>query len=563
MDLRKCAIEGKYKSFFYCKENEVINERNSVLLGFKDQLAVLSNAMSESSTNVELNTKKTLKVEVNSQTGEKFINLNGKKLKMVPESELPPQLRQNAHLMKVTSVKGLVAKKPVNIKIIGSMSSLLHSASLINKKRSGDIDKNIFNPNVNRPDITQLSQKTVINENKVPIVKNSSNSKVSSVKASTQFLGCINQIQDDAKCTITKFELNNPHDGGVKGVTNMKALDLTTLNKQNADKSVQTEFNLVNECVQTEETFPPNENHDDHSWLDLDLKDLLNIDLLVNDDLPKIASKGINTEQERKKEMFFNDLKTALLPDPKGNMPIHVAVLSNDVNFVKRCCNILRALQQSVDLFNHGNLSALQLAIFNDSNPEIVKLLLTNGASLEVTDTEGNNILHLAAEFRRKEMLDIILKTAEERGFSLDHYNAEGLTPLMICCINQFQECANLLLHYDADVNVRDRKSGRTALFHAAENHNYEIVQLLLSYRADTKLKNFFGTSPHDAMYEIDEIPEPIKLMILGRAIKRKVAEEPKIIKIRKPVLKKQLKTYARYKKINVFQLKASSDLGR
>lgn len=86
-----------------------------------------------------------------------------------------------------------------------------------------------------------------------------------------------------------------------------------------------------------------------------------------------------------------------------------------------------------------------------------------------------------------------------------------------------------------------------------------EMVQLLLNYNADTKIKNFFGTSPHDAMYEVDEIPEQIKSAILGKSSKRKNVEEPKILKVRRVEDNmKQLKTYARFKKIDSYEFPAN-----
>lgn len=85
------------------------------------------------------------------------------------------------------------------------------------------------------------------------------------------------------------------------------------------------------------------------------------------------------------------------------------------------------------------------------------------------------------------------------------------------------------------------------------------MVQLLLNYNADTKIKNFFGTSPHDAMYEVDEIPENIKSAILGKSCKRKNMEEPKVLKLRRVEENtKQLKTYARFKKIEGYELPAN-----
>lgn len=79
------------------------------------------------------------------------------------------------------------------------------------------------------------------------------------------------------------------------------------------------------------------------------------------------------------------------------------------------------------------------------------------------------------------------------------------------------------------------------------------MVELLLNHNADTKVKNFFGTSAHDAMYEIDEIPSTIKNLILGRTLKRKNTEDTRgMAKLKKHDENKKmgLKTYARFEKI-------------
>lgn len=85
------------------------------------------------------------------------------------------------------------------------------------------------------------------------------------------------------------------------------------------------------------------------------------------------------------------------------------------------------------------------------------------------------------------------------------------------------------------------------------------LVELLLTYNADTKIKNFFGTSAHDAMYEIDEIPPKIKNIILGRTLKRKNTEDTRgMAKPKRPddMKKMCLKTYARYEKISDMTIK-------
>lgn len=49
------------------------------------------------------------------------------------------------------------------------------------------------------------------------------------------------------------------------------------------------------------------------------------------------------------------------------------------------------------------------------------------------------------------------------------------------------------LIAADADLNVRDAKSGRTALFHAIENDELKIAKQLLTNGGKPNLPNFSG----------------------------------------------------------------------
>lgn len=42
-------------------------------------------------------------------------------------------------------------------------------------------------------------------------------------------------------------------------------------------------------------------------------------------------------------------------------------------------------------------------------------------------------------------------------------------------------------------------------------------MRLLLEYNADTKIKNFVGMSPHDAVFEIENLNQGIVLMMHGK----------------------------------------------
>ncbi|CAG9820518.1 unnamed protein product [Phaedon cochleariae] len=593
MELNECLIEYPYHSeTLYCTDSEVADNKKYFLLGFKDSIPVICNNMLEEKVRTPLSMKnKVLKVEVDPQTGDKFINLNGRKIK-IPESKTPviPKTEQNIHNMSA-------GPQPIKFKIIrGFPLPKSHYTSLMLDKTNVDSATISVNKIMN---LNSLSQKSLIISSEVHSVKSPDSSNMT-IKPYTQTSMCEadsysylgKQISCRSSSTITS---DDQHVGALDLTNYSVKLDNTNDGESaSSDKSCQTDIswysnnvnarNNVAECgVQTED--PGEEIIDDLAFLspDVDIEYLLN-DLEhapMKHILPKkiLNCSPLYTPPESLFELesscqnsqknidcktspqshstannFFHELRTALIPDDKGNMPIHIGVLRDDLKTVKKCWLILKILQQSVDLPNNSDFTPLQLAVTNMASCDVIDYLLSKGASLEAIDSEGNNILHLAIEYRRTDALASLLRFATERDFNLDQHNHEGLTPLMIACLNGQNDSAKLLLDFKADVNARDHISGRTSLFHAAENHDVEMVQMLLMYQAETKLKNFFGTSPHDAMYEIEDMPDQIKCLIWGKSNKRKAADEPKTAKVMKkeePMVRKVgLKTYPKYQKI-------------
>jgi len=80
---------------------------------------------------------------------------------------------------------------------------------------------------------------------------------------------------------------------------------------------------------------------------------------------------------------------------------------------------------------------------------------------------------------------------------SLDVVDKFGRTPLMYTCLGDYSECAELLIKFGADVNMKDMLS-RTPLLWAAHKGNFSCLKLLLSHGADWKEKDNEGqTSLH------------------------------------------------------------------
>ena len=99
----------------------------------------------------------------------------------------------------------------------------------------------------------------------------------------------------------------------------------------------------------------------------------------------------------------------------------------------------------------HRDATALWAASVG-SNPEVIKVLLENGANVNTKNTDGVTSLYVAAQ-------------------------------------NGHLENVRLLLASKADVNVKCKTNGSTALWIAANNGQFNIVKLLLENKADVNAK--------------------------------------------------------------------------
>lgn len=68
----------------------------------------------------------------------------------------------------------------------------------------------------------------------------------------------------------------------------------------------------------------------------------------------------------------------------------------------------------------------LQLAVIHGADTKIVECLLGKAASLEVTDPDGNNIIHLAVQYERTRILSMLLESIPKKSHLLDQHNHEG-----------------------------------------------------------------------------------------------------------------------------------------
>lgn len=148
----------------------------------------------------------------------------------------------------------------------------------------------------------------------------------------------------------------------------------------------------------------------------------------------------------------------------------------------------------------------------------IVKLLLENGAEVNIRNEGGETPLHYAARHGHVSVMKILLeygadpaqkgtgcgtpmqwaagngqiraiKTLLDYGVGIDQPGSGGVTALMEAVSHSQLETVRFLLANDANVNVRDN-NGSTALFRAP---NAEIGRILRENGADTEVETDDG----------------------------------------------------------------------
>ncbi|EAY18970.1 hypothetical protein TVAG_147150 [Trichomonas vaginalis G3] len=147
--------------------------------------------------------------------------------------------------------------------------------------------------------------------------------------------------------------------------------------------------------------------------------------------------------------------------------------------------------------------SALHFAVGYNTT-EILQLLISHGANINVKNEYGDSPLHFAVKSNSKKKVEFLIL----HGADVNATNQEGQTPLhcAVCVINSFvyikvkfknnfKTIIELLIFHGADVNAKD-EDGMTALHYTVLNNYAEITRLLVSNGADINAKNRIGKPP-------------------------------------------------------------------
>ncbi|GLT27956.1 hypothetical protein SLA2020_029190 [Shorea laevis] len=146
--------------------------------------------------------------------------------------------------------------------------------------------------------------------------------------------------------------------------------------------------------------------------------------------------------------------------DEEGWAPIHSAASIGNVEIME----ILLSKGADINLKNNGGRTALHYAA-SKGWLKIAELLISHSAKINAKDKVGCTPLHRAASTGNSELCELLI----EEGAEVDAVDRAGQTPLMHAVICQNKEVALLLVRHGADVDIED-KEGYTVLGRASND---------------------------------------------------------------------------------------------
>ncbi|KJH52812.1 P-loop domain protein, KAP family [Dictyocaulus viviparus] len=168
----------------------------------------------------------------------------------------------------------------------------------------------------------------------------------------------------------------------------------------------------------------------------------------------------------------MNSMQIANLFEKSGESLLIVAARADNVEAV-------RTLAADAEYIQEGWSALLNAA--HKGHAEVAKILLENGAAVDLPDLMGWSPLMWAVYKCHPDVVDLLLNYGAHVNLIDEE---DGLTPLIVAAGRGFIAIVEKLLAADAQVNACD-KFGSTALIWAARKGHLPIVQMLLNAGAE------------------------------------------------------------------------------
>ncbi|XP_055604400.1 uncharacterized protein LOC129752655 [Uranotaenia lowii] len=178
---------------------------------------------------------------------------------------------------------------------------------------------------------------------------------------------------------------------------------------------------------------------------------------------------------------------------PPHTTLLHIAALKNSS---KAASLLIKVAKIPVDCRNFHQQTPLSLAA-SSKGLKTAKLLLTNGANIDLINDQGKPPLVLALETDYLEMVQLLLTHGSNLGilktFRYDHPTKYGVLHMLAVESKSAELLARILPSLDP--NCEDL-IGRTPLHYAAQNNSVEVIQFLLEAGSNLHHQESSGATP-------------------------------------------------------------------
>jgi len=172
----------------------------------------------------------------------------------------------------------------------------------------------------------------------------------------------------------------------------------------------------------------------------------------------------------------------------------------------------------TINAFIHCKQSPLFKAIELNDLIKMQSIIILNNDLVNTKTLFGNTPLHCAAEFGKREAVNLFLKA----GASINAKNYNKATPLHIAVKNRNKKTVMALIDGGAKIDVFGYRSNITPLHLAVIKGDDNIVKILLNSGAKMNLKDRQGETPLDLAIR----RKHKKIVLLLRALEKPKTEE-------------------------------------